>query len=321
MDERKVSVVIPNYNGAKFIKPCLKSLKAQKFQDFEVILVDNGSTDGSVRMAEEAFEGIRILRYEKNQGFCKAVNDGVKAAKGAYVLLLNNDVVAEEGVIGALYTFMVRHPGCFSCQALLRQMDKPELTDDAGDFYCALGWAFARGKDQPAANYQEQRKIFAACAGAAIYRKAMFDKTGYFDEEHFAYLEDIDLGYRARICGYENWYEPKAVVFHAGSGTTGSRYNAFKVRYAARNSIYLVYKNMPWLQILLNAPFLFAGILIKWLYFVRKGFGREYAKGIFQGIGLCKRNKKNPFKIQNIGKYLKIQGELWMNILRRTGEF
>ena len=104
------------------------------------------------------------------------------------------------------------------------QLHDRDKMDDAGNYYCALGWAFARGKGKDIRHYDREQKIFSTCAGAAIYRKKFIDRIGDFDEEHFAYLEDLDIGYRARICGYQNWYAPKAKVYHVGSGTSGSRY-------------------------------------------------------------------------------------------------
>ena len=142
-------------------------------------------------------------------------------------------------------------------------------------------------------------------------------RLGYFDEEHFAYLEDMDVGYRARIYGYENWYAPDAMVYHVGSGTSGSRYNQFKIRYSSRNNIYLIYKNMPVLQIIINLPFLVAGFGIKILFFTLKGFGREYIAGIKNGFQISKKNHKIPFKFQNLSNYFWIQVELWVNIFRR----
>ena len=164
------------------------------------------------------------------------------------------------------------------------QAHSPELLDDAGDFYSALGWAAARGKGKPEAEYSREEKIFSACAGAAIYRRKVLLGLGLFDEEHFAYLEDLDICYRARLHGYENWYLPKARVRHVGSGTSGSRYNLFKVRYSSRNNIYLIWKNMPLFQILLNLPFLLAGFGAKFLFFAGKGFGKEYLAGIRNGF-------------------------------------
>lgn len=168
---------------------------------------------------------------------------------------------------------MDARPGYFSTSAKMLSMKEPEIIDDAGDFYCALGWAFARGKGMDSGRYTEPSKIFAACGGAAIYRRDVFAKIGYFDENHFAYLEDIDIGYRARIFGYQNGYCPEAIVYHAGSGASGSRYNAFKVDLSSRNSIYLIYKNMPLLQLILNLPFLLLGFLVKTLFFIKRDLG------------------------------------------------
>jgi GT2 family glycosyltransferase len=189
--------------------------------------------------------------------------------------------------------------------------------DDAGDYYCALGWAFGRGKGGLVENYDEPVDIFAACAGAAIYRKKMLESLGYFDENHFAYLEDIDVGYRARIHGYRNVYAPKAVVYHVGSGFSGSAHNSFKVKLSSRNSVYLAYKNMPFLQIILNSPFLLLGHLVKWLFFLKKGLGKDYVQGVKEGFTLCKRERKVRFLWKNLPNYCLIQLELWLNMARR----
>ena len=125
------------------------------------------------------------------------------------------------------------------------------------------------------------------------------------------------MGYRARILGYENWYLPKAVVYHVGSGTTGSRYNQFKTRYSSRNNVYLIYKNMPLLQILLNLPLLVIGFGTKLLFFTLKGMGREYLAGIKNGFQISAKGKKVEFSMKNMKNYCKIQWELWINIIRR----
>ena len=141
-------------------------------------------------------------------------------------------------------------------------------------------------------------------------------KIGGLDEKHFAYLEDVDLGYRARIAGFENWYIPEAKVYHVGSATTGTRYNKKKVFLAARNTIFVIYKNMPVLQLALNVPFVFIGMFIKTLFFVRKGFGEDYCKGILEGIYDCKKCWKVKFRMKNLSNYFKIQLELWCNLVR-----
>lgn len=312
----EVSVVIPNFNGIAFLDSVLASLEGQTLSNFEVILVDNGSTDGSCSFVTANYPWVHLIELSENFGFCGAVNAGIRAAKAPYVLLLNNDTEVKEDFVEEMLAAIRRHKNAFSCGARMVQYHDRDRLDDVGNYYCALGWSFARGRGKDIHAYETEDKIFSACAGAAIYRKKIIEKIGYFDEEHFAYLEDTDIGYRARIYGYENWYAPKAIVYHVGSGTSGSRYNQFKTRYSSRNNIYLIYKNMPLLQIILNLPFLAVGFLIKFLFFAVKGMGKEYAAGIKNGFSISMKNKKVPFRIKHLPNYCKIQLELWINIIR-----
>ena len=239
MHMAEVTVVIPNYNGIGYLKDCLDTLREQTCKNYETVLVDNGSTDGSLAFVKEHYPWVKILALDRNYGFCHAVNAGIRAAESSYVFLLNNDTKLHEDCIEELLIMMRQHPHCFSCSARMIKMHEPDKLDDAGDYYCALGWAYALGKDRPWKDYLKPRKVFAACGGASMYRRSVFEKIGRFDEAHFAYLEDIDVGYRAQIYGYENWYCPRAVVWHVGSGTSGSRYNEFKVRHSSRNNVYI----------------------------------------------------------------------------------
>ena len=313
----EVSVVIPNFNGIAFLDSVLASLEGQTLNNFEVILVDNGSTDGSCSFVTANYPWVHLIELSEKFGFCGAVNAGIRAAKAPYVLLLNNDTEVKADFVEEMLAAIRRHKNAFSCGARMVQYHDRDRLDDVGNYYCALGWSFARGRGKDIHAYETEDKIFSACAGAAIYRKKILEKIGYFDEEHFAYLEDTDIGYRARIYGYENWYAPKAIVYHVGSGTSGSRYNQFKTRYSSRNNIYLIYKNMPLLQIILNLPFLAAGFLIKFLFFAIKGMGKEYAAGIKNGFSISMKNRKVPFRIKHLPNYCKIQLELWINIIRR----
>lgn len=314
--DNRVSIVVPNYNGMAFVERCLKAL-TEDAPAAEILLVDNGSTDGSREFVTEHFPQVRVIALEENYGFCRAANEGMKAAGTPYVILLNNDTEVLPGFTEALVSALQLEPGAFSAGAKMIQLYHQEKIDDAGNFYCALGWAFARGKDKSVEYYEKPDEIFAACGGAVIYRKALLERIGYLDEAHFAYLEDIDLGWRARIAGWKNIYVPGAKVLHAGSGTSGSRYNEFKVSLSSRNSVYLAYKNMPSLQILLNLPFLLAGFGIKYLFFVKKGFGKTYRKGLKEGFSMCRREKKVKFCWKNLPCYGKIQIELWINIGKR----
>ena len=246
----EVSVVIPNFNGIAFLDSVLASLEGQTLNNFEVILVDNGSTDGSCSFVTANYPWVHLIELSENFGFCGAVNAGIRAAKAPYVLLLNNDVRVDEYFVAEMVRAIGQSERIFSVSSRMIQMYHPELLDDAGDMYSILGWAYQRGVGRSVNLYQKSCRVFSACAGAAIYRRAVFDEIGLFDELHFAYLEDIDVGWRAKLYGYDNVYCPDAAVYHVGSGTSGSRYNSFKVRLAARNCIYLNYKNMPGWQIL-----------------------------------------------------------------------
>lgn len=306
--EIKTTIIIPNYNGLSFMEPCFESLKEQTVRDFKVLVVDNGSTDGSVEWLKE--HRIPSIFLKENTGFSGAVNTGIRAADTPYVLLLNNDTRVEPGFVAAMERAMDQSPKIFSVSSRMIQMYHPELLDDAGDMYSILGWAYQRGVGRSSELYQKSCRVFSACAGAAIYRRAVFHEIGLFDELHFAYLEDIDVGWRAKLYGYDNIYCPDAAVYHVGSGTSGSRYNSFKVRLAARNCIYLNYKNMPGWQLLLNAPFLLAGIFVKYLFFVKNGFGGDYVSGLKEGICTRKQCRRVPGLLRRFGAELKVQLEM-----------
>lgn len=318
----KSTVIIPNWNGKEYLKPCLDSLLEQRKETPYIIVADNGSQDGSAAFIRENYPFVKLIEFEENTGFCHAVNEGIRAAETEYVILLNNDTKADRNFVEWLEKAMETDENVFSVSGKLLSMEQPSLVDDAGDFYCALGWAYAAGKGKMDGEaFQKPGKIFAACAGAAIYRKCILEEIGFFDEAHFAYLEDIDIGYRARIYGYVNLFEPKAQVLHAGSATSGSKYNEFKVNFSARNSVYIIRKNMPAVQILLNLPFLIPGFLLKAVFFTIKGFGKIYIRGLFKGWKLGSseegRRKKVKFKGGHLKNYIIVQWELWVNVFRR----
>ncbi len=308
-----VTIIIPNYNGKHFMEPCLDSLKKQTFNDFKVLVVDNASTDGSLSYMEANYPDIEVIALDKNYGFSKAVNEGIRRADTPYVILLNNDTTVDFHYVEEMLRAIKKSPKIFSVSSKMIQMYHPEFIDSAGDLYTVIGWGICRGSGRPITNYTEPSAVFTACAGAAIYRRSFFDKIGFFDENHFAYLEDVDIGYRAKIYGYINMYCPTALVYHVGSGTSGSKYNTFKVKLSARNSIYLNYKNMPIFQLLLNLLPLTVGYFIKYAFFCKKGFGKDYCKGIMEGLATLKAQKKVPFNFRHLFSYIQIEIELILN--------
>lgn len=320
----KVTIVIPNYNGENFLGPCLCSILDQESgtPSYRVVVIDNGSQDGSLELLKSQFPQVNVIAFPKNTGFCHAVNTGImaSASDSPYVILLNNDTKAAPGFIKGLYRALETHPDAFSVSAAMLMWDREELLDDAGDRYCALGWAYSRGKGRPAKLYSRPCEVFSACGGAAIYRRSVLEQIGLFDEAHFAYLEDLDIGWRARIHGYHNYYEPSARVVHYGSASTGSRYNEKKTVLAAANSIYVIGKNMPALQIIFNLPFLIPGFFIKFLFFCKKGMGYLYLRGLVQGMDKLfsahGRGKRVTFRFRNLGNYLAVQLQLWLNLIR-----
>lgn len=317
----QVTVIIPNYNGIRFIRECLESVLCQKdAPEYGVLVVDNGSEDGSPELIEREFPQVALIRLSSNTGFCHGVNVGIEAADTPYVLLLNNDTKALGRLVGGLYDAIESRPDAFSVSARMLMWDRPELVDDAGDRYCVLGWAYSRGKGKPASLYDKPSEIFSACGGAAIYRRSVFDEIGLFDEAHFAYLEDLDIGYRARIHGRRSFYEPSAQVIHYGSASSGSRYNEWKAETAASNSVYVIAKNMPLLQLLWNLPFLLVGFFVKFLFFCAKGMGTVYLRGLLKGwrksFSKLGKSRKIPFRTAHLRSYLAIQCQLYVNAVR-----
>lgn len=306
----KVTVVIPNYNGKHFMEPCLDSLKNQTYRGFKILVVDNASTDGSIEYMKETYPNIEVIGLEQNYGFSKAVNVGIQHSKTPYVILLNNDTTVDPGYVEEMVKAIEKSPGIFSVSSKMIQMYQPELIDSAGDLYTLMGWGVCRGAGRPVTNYIKEDEIFTACAGAAIYRRSAFEKIGYFDENHFAYLEDIDVGYRAKIYGYKNMYCPTALVYHVGSGTSGSKYNSFKVKLSARNSVYLNYKNMPAAQLVLNFIPLFLGYVVKYAFFIKIGWGKDYKEGVKEGLETMKAQKKVKFQLRHLVNYIVIEVEL-----------
>lgn len=317
----KVTVIIPNYNGIEYLKDCLKSLEEQTFSDFSIMIVDNASKDGSTAYVRENYPQIELVELDKNYGFSKAVNIGIQRSNTEYVILLNNDTVVHKKYIKELYNQISVSDRIFSVSSKMISYHNRSIMDDAGDLYTVVGWAFQRGIGQPVESYEKRARVFTACAGAAIYRRKVFDEIGLFDEMHFAYLEDIDVGYRARIYGYDNEYCPRAIVYHIGSATSGSKYNEFKVKLAARNSVYLNYKNMPILQLLVNLIPLGIGYIVKTIFFCKMGYGRVYLQGIWEGLKNMKNCRKVKYKKENLRNYLRIEWELIANTFVYAKDF
>lgn len=246
MPEPSVSVVIPNWNGAKHLPVCLSALRAQTHGNFEVVLVDNGSSDDSVAIARSGFPEARVIELDKNYGFSRAVNQGIRAARGGVIALLNNDTEAAPEWLAAGMAALERNEraGLIACRVMY--MDRRGVIDSAGDDYTPWGAVFNRGHLEPFSDsFSTEQNIFGICGSAAFIRKAVFDDIGLFDENFFAYYEDLDINLRARLRGWDCVYAPDAVVYHGYSASThGARLKRGREEvYIHLTAVWL--KNMP----------------------------------------------------------------------------
>lgn len=278
----RVSVVIPNYNGDAWLTGCLEGLSNQKYRDFETILVDNGSTDGSGSRVTESQPHVRVIALERNRGFAAAVNVGIQAARGTYVALLNTDTIARPAWLGALVQTLDESPAEVGAVASrMLSMDHPDMVDDAGDALAWTGAAQKVGHGRPSREYAERREVFSPSAGASLYRRSFLEDTGGFDDRFFAYLEDIDLGLRGRIRGYRFVFEPTAEVLHKGHGS-GLAHSSY-VRLMTRNRLMLFAKNMPLSLLVRNVGKLLSGQLY-FLLAYRRPVSSLIGYGSFIGV-------------------------------------
>ena len=309
----KASVIIPNLNGAGWLRDSIESVWAQTEQDFELIVIDNGSTDESLDIARSYSGRGRdtFIENARHTRFSHAVNQGIAIAKGEYMALFNNDAFAEPDWLAELIKTADADPKIFAVSSLMLRYYELELADDAGDYVTILGFACKRGDGLKASRYTKPCRVFSACGGAALYRKSILDEIGVFDELFFAYYEDVDLSWRANNFGYRNVYCPTARCRHICGATTGAvRYNPFKSIQSGRNSILLPYKNQPILMLVLNFIPMLLGYLLKVLMFRLRGFGGDYAKGFREAWTALPKINKPKFKWRNLPNYVWVECSL-----------
>lgn len=242
----KVAVVIPNWNGKKFLKPCLDSLATQIKLD-DIIVVDNGSTDGSADFIAGSYPDVKLIRHPHNKGFAGGVNAGIKLAMDThydFVALLNNDAEAEKNWLEELASGLNAHPEAGIVTSKILDKSRRVL-DSTGDFYTIWGLPFPRGRGETdGGQYDSQSEVFGASGGASLYRVTMLKQIGLFDEDFFAYYEDVDLSFRAQLTGWKVLYQPKAIVYHS-IGKTSAQIPGFTTYQTLKNLPLLTWKNLP----------------------------------------------------------------------------
>ncbi|MCI5159200.1 MAG: glycosyltransferase family 2 protein, partial [Candidatus Electrothrix sp. AUS1_2] len=270
-----VNIVIPNWNGLRFLPACLASIEQQEDLDLaapHVTVVDNGSTDGSLEYLRENHPQVQVIALPENRGFSAAVNTGIVSSTAPFVFLLNNDTELDRSCLSHLLKAADElHDFDFFSPKMLSFHDHAVL-DGAGDGYLRGGAGYRLGtmeQDGPA--YNQPGPIFGACAGAVLYRRSLFDEIGLFDEDFFAYLEDVDLNLRINRSGRKGYYVPTAEVYHIGSASSGSKINPFTIRLSTRNSLYVLLKNYPARLLLRFLPVILIYQFFWLLFVIKKG--------------------------------------------------
>lgn len=272
-----VSIIIVNWNGKHFLKDCLDSIRNQTYRDYEVILVDNGSVDGSVQFVEASFPEVRVQKLPENQGFARAVNLGCQISQGEFIALLNNDAVADSQWLDELLKGVRSSKEIGFCSSKILQWLNKEKIDSAGDCYTRFGIALKRGWNRDKEEFIKRDLVFGASAAGALYRKSMLKEIGCLDEDFFCIYEDVDLSFRAQLAGYQCLYVPTALVYHRVGGTSGVN-NDFTLYYGQRNLEFVFFKNMPFSLLIKYFPLHIGYILIAFIYHLLKGRGGIFVR-------------------------------------------
>jgi GT2 family glycosyltransferase len=269
-----VAVLIVNWNGGGLLRRCLQSLLNQQRHPDRIIVVDNASTDDSLRQAARELEGTELIRLATNAGFAAANNIAARGARGCdAIALLNPDAFPEPHWLGSLVAAAERHPDVSAFASQMVLASSPSQLDGAGDSYHVSGRAWRNGHMAPrASGPTDDVEVFAACAAAALYRREAFEDAGGFDERYFSYFEDVDLGFRMRLRGHRCLYVHSAVVHHMSSAIGGYR-SDFAVYYGERNAVWTFFKNMPTPLLLLYLPQHLALNLASLFYYPLRGQG------------------------------------------------
>jgi GT2 family glycosyltransferase len=266
-----ISTVILNWNGEEYLQPCLQSVKGQTYPNIEIILVDNASTDGSIEYIKNLLSDLRLIINYRNIGYGGGNNRGIEEAKGRYIFVLNSDTEIEKRCVELLWECIETDQRIGVTTPKILLYDRRDIIDAAGLTIYPDGLSIGRGRLEPQEKYNQREEVFFGSGCASLFRKEMLEEIGLFDEDFFAYAEDTDLGWRARLARWKSYYVPEAVVYHHHSKKFGT-YSPLKAFLVERNRIWVAWKNFP-LPILYLWPF-----YTLWRYFYQ-GIGALIQRG------------------------------------------
>jgi GT2 family glycosyltransferase len=295
-----ISVIVLNWNGRQFLEQCLGSILAQTYHPLEVILVDNGSTDGSLEFVKATYPDVRVIANGKNLGYGGGNNVGIQSSRGQYVMILNNDTRLDLGCIEELKRSIEKKDRYGACASKILFEHAGLRIDAAGLVVCPDGLAIGRGRWDREDRYDTETEVFCASGCACLFRREMLEEIGIYDEDFFAYGEDTDLGWRAQLAGWRCIYSPKAVVHHLHSASSGT-YSHFKAYLVERNRIWVSLKNFPLPLVILGQFYTL------WRYVWQ-------AYGAFTGAGAAGRFTRDFSKRALVKVLMKVYLTFWQGL-------
>lgn len=295
----QVAVIIVNWNGRRYLESCLQAVEAQTLPAIDVIVVDNGSVDGSREMVRDRFPKVRLIENDSNLGFATANNVGIRNSSTPFVATLNNDTEARPDWLERLVAPALSDPTVGMVASKMVFAHRPELINSAGIALDRAGIAWDRLGGELDRGGGVIQEVFGPCAGAALYRRAMLEEIGLFDEDFFAYLEDVDLAWRARLAGWRCLYVPDAVVSHVHSAT-GVEGSPFKSYHLGRNKLWCIVKNYPSPQLYRSLPLIVAYDLAAVAYGLARRRDLAGLKGRLAGLAGLPRQWAKRRQVQTM---------------------
>lgn len=293
-----ISIVVLNHNGTRHLKSCFDSIKEQTNSDYETILVDNGSTDNSSDYVREKYPWVNILSLPVNQGFSRGVNTGIKKTKGEAVFLLNNDTVLDRECLDSIKRALKEHPQYLFFAPKMLSINQKGIIDSGGiifrDYKC-----YDRGQGQrDDILFSKEEEVFGGCGGAVVFRKEFFEKVGYFDDDFFAYYEDVDLAFQAQLKGEKCLFIPRSRVYHS-RGATNVLYSDYYVFHSGKNGLNCIMKNLPTRLFLRNLKQLLLNQIREISYFTKRGQGWPILKSKIASFLSFPKILKSRWEVQN----------------------
>ncbi|MDD1730326.1 MAG: glycosyltransferase family 2 protein [Methanospirillum sp.] len=278
----KFSIIIPNYNGISYLLPCIDSIRAQKYQNHEIIIVDNASADSSTEFIRDFYPDVHLIVNSCNRGFAGGCNDGANVAKGEFLFFLNVDTRLRPEFLASMHNAIQKYGGYGMYAPKMKYPDG--RINSTGICISLSGAAWDRGLGaEDSGRYDQSEDILGPSGGAALFRREAFFEAGGFDEDFFLYMEDLDLVIRAQLAGWKCRYIPEAVVYHHHGGITGIE-SDISVYYGNRNLLWYPVKNYPWWLLLLVLPWTVGRTIGVVGYYALKGKGRVAIKAKWDGI-------------------------------------